>query len=560
MKTMHTKTYATFILTLLLMAFMIPDNNAHAQLVYSTILDNSGFTADLDNINGASLTFDGGVIAAGQIMNNASGKAWGPGIVTKLNSDGTPLWWYGIESYHPDSITIQGNDLRFADAIEDAGGSLVASGQYKIAGRDKSDAILLKINSAGTIQWFKRYHLNAEHAPGIIISDLAQLPNHKYVATGVAGEGYSKGGWLWFRTDVNGGNPIVKTFWHSKRAAGVNILPQADNSSVVAWNSGTNGSDGDFYPVFSRVDADGNLLTEKWVVLDYNSILTDCIQTADGGFAGVGCGVSESFLLKLDASLNVQWIRSWPIGSAASGSNVTPTFKNVIELSSGNFDISGAYFPTLNPSVYENLLVTTDGSGNIISANTLSQSASTQEKVQRSLELPDGRIISLGFVGTSNNTSDISVFHENAAGVTACTSTPLSISPTSSGVLFEKNKPLISPTVYTVNIQKDTLTIKTTFNQTTICSPLHLTAEIENSDFHVYPNPTSDRITINLPDNRFDETFELIITGIDGRVLIKTIIAETTSDISVQSWPAGLYTYRLSAKDGTQTTGIFVKQ
>ncbi|MEO6167458.1 MAG: T9SS type A sorting domain-containing protein [Chitinophagales bacterium] len=560
MKTINEQNYMYFILAFLLMTFILPENNANAQLVFSTTLDNAGFTADLDNINGASLTFDGGVIAAGQIMNNASGKAWGPGIVTKLNPDGTPLWWYGIESYHPDSVTIKGNDLRLTDAMEDAGGSLVISGQYSIAGKNKSDGILLKINSSGTIQWFKRYHLNSFHAPGIIISDIAQLPNNKYVATGVAGEGYNKGGWLWFRTDVNGGNSIVKTYWHEKRAEGVRILPQADNSSVVAWNTGTNGSDGDFYPVFSHLDADGNLLSEKWIVLDYNSILTDFTQTADGGFAAVGCGVSESFLLKLDASLNIQWIKSWPIGSATSSFTVTPTFATVTELSSGNFYISGAYFPTLNPSVYENLLVTTDANGNIISARSISQSASTQEKVQRSVALPDGRIMSLGFVGISSTASDISVFHDNAAGVTACNSTSLSIFSTTSGVLFTKIKPLISPIIYTTTIQKDTLTIKAAFNLTTVCSPLHLSATIENSDFSVYPNPARDRLTIKLPDSRAGETFELTVTGIDGRMMIKTIISEAASDISVQSWVPGLYTYRLTAKHGTQTTGIFVKQ
>ncbi|MEO6169244.1 MAG: T9SS type A sorting domain-containing protein, partial [Chitinophagales bacterium] len=302
------------------------------------------------------------------------------------------------------------------------------------------------------------------------------------------------------------------------------------------------------------------MLSEKWVVLDYNAILTDCIQTSDGGFAAIGCGVSESFLLKLDANFDVEWMKSWPIGGAPSGDLIRNTFASITQLASGNYYISGAYYPTLVGTVYENLVVVTDNNGNLLSAKSISQGTSTQETVKKTIELPDGRIMSLGNVITSGTASNISVFHDNAAGVTACTATTLSIATTASGVLFDKDKSLISPIVYTAVISKDTLVIKTSYNQTTICPPLDMGLKAEAGSIKIYPNPVSEKLLISLPDQDFEMNYELFITGIEGRLILKKTLIEISSEVNVKLWPAGLYTYRLQSADGSQVNGIFVKQ
>jgi hypothetical protein len=75
----------------------------------------------------------------------------------------------------------------------------------------------------------------------------------------------------------------------------------------------------------------------------------------------------------------------------------------------------------------------------------------------------------------------------------------------------------------------------------------------------VYPNPSSDKITIELPSQENIRSCTITIYGIDGRLLMQQKSSGSRSVIDVRPLPVGLYFIRLDNITGI-STGKFVKK
>ncbi|MDA3912313.1 MAG: T9SS type A sorting domain-containing protein [Bacteroidales bacterium] len=86
--------------------------------------------------------------------------------------------------------------------------------------------------------------------------------------------------------------------------------------------------------------------------------------------------------------------------------------------------------------------------------------------------------------------------------------------------------------------------------------------EIENLqeiEFQLYPNPAVDYVTFEFPVNDFQDV-TLQVISVNGQVIWESQLTETSSEIQVSSWPAGIYMLRIFADDELQVTSKISKQ
>lgn len=75
----------------------------------------------------------------------------------------------------------------------------------------------------------------------------------------------------------------------------------------------------------------------------------------------------------------------------------------------------------------------------------------------------------------------------------------------------------------------------------------------------VYPNPTTDNITINIPEYNNND-YNITITTITGNTLVSEIRSTINTTISIADFPAGIYYISISNNNGQTWIGKVAKQ
>jgi hypothetical protein len=231
-----------------------------------------------DYADGVSVqqTADGGYVVAGQAIDCGSGSSCPPlsgrscALVEKLDPAGRLTW---ARVY---AASLYGSVI---DQIRPtADGGYIAAGSFTDSSQD-TGALLLKLDSAGTVQWQK--DLGPAGSTSAYFNSVQQTADGGYVAAGA------------YYTPTSGPAPtqvLVARF-------------AADGS--LAWQHG-----------FATLGSAGTPTS----VADASSI----IQTADGGYAVAGRWFDQTFnggngaqgalLLRLDAGGNLQWQQAYSGG------------------------------------------------------------------------------------------------------------------------------------------------------------------------------------------------------------------------------------------------------
>lgn len=148
----------------------------------------------------------------------------------------------------------------------------------------------------------------------------------------------------------------------------INKLAQLSDGSYVG--AGTNNIFTTPEVVVVKFDANGTLVAQKSLLSDagissdsaYNLSVNSIIATSDGGIAVAGFDTS-AFVLKLDASLNLQWQKeySFPNGYACQSAN------QMVQASDGGFLLVGQVMETSDGNDYEaGYVQKTDNNGNSV--------------------------------------------------------------------------------------------------------------------------------------------------------------------------------------------------
>jgi hypothetical protein len=238
-----------------------------------------------------------------------------------------------------------------------------------------SSSVLVKTDPAGNVIWNRTYGATGLSYPPIVWS-LIGTSDGGYALAGDAGGGAAS---LLVKTDPGGNVMWARTY--GELAAGgtyggllvVNVVVQTSDGGYALAGPG---QDGRFWLV--KTDASGMV---EWD-MNYGGIpgewATSMVQTSDGGYAlagwteSFGSGYKDFWLVKTDASGNMQWNKTYGGTSYDSASSV-------IQTNDGGYALAGGS-TSFGPDT--SWLVKTDQSGNVVWNKTYGGSSTALSVIQ----------------------------------------------------------------------------------------------------------------------------------------------------------------------------------
>jgi hypothetical protein len=268
-----------------------------------------------DLANSIQQTLDGGYILAGYTYSfGAGGDMW----VLKLDASGNAVW----------QKTYGGSDFDMANSIQQTsdGGYILGGNTYSFGAGDR-DAWVLKLDASGNAAWQKTYGGSDWDSA----YSIQQTSDGGYILAGYTGSFGAGNGDTWvLKLDASGNVAWQKTYGDSEIDRAKSIQQTSEGGYILA------GETESFGAVYSdawvlKLDASGNVAWQKtYGGSDYdwaNSIQ----QTSDGGYilAGetesFGAGEIDMWVLKLDASGNAAWHKTYGGSDFDSANSIQQT-------------------------------------------------------------------------------------------------------------------------------------------------------------------------------------------------------------------------------------------
>jgi len=284
--------------------------NANAQP--DTLWTQTYGTGQMDRGNCVLQTSDGGFIVTGTYDYNL--WSWDSYLyLLKTDASGNVEW---------EQITGGDNTYEGFCVRETSDGGFIIAGYTGYT--YQFDVLLVKTDSYGNIVWTQIYGGNGFDGG----YSVQQTSDGGYI---IAGNTVGLGSDVWLiKTDANGIEEWNQTFGGSEADFGESVQQTSDGGYIIAGYSASFGAgDDDAYII--KTDASGN---EEWYQVyggptgDYGY---DIRQTTDGGYimAGMTTGYGEPngdvYLIKMDASGTVEWIRHPGGDNADAGYSVKQT-------------------------------------------------------------------------------------------------------------------------------------------------------------------------------------------------------------------------------------------
>jgi hypothetical protein len=255
------------------------------------------------------------------------------------------------------------------------------------------DFYLIKTDAFGNLQWQKTigspfwesgYGFNKASDGGYILvgskTDMSSFTTDVYVV----------------KVDASGNVQWDKTFGGARNEKARTVQQTVDGGYVIFGDSDSFGSvsfQSDLYVI--KISATGTLEWESVIGGDFTEWAWGGMQTADGGYVVSGdtrsfsapVGVADVYLVKLDATGNQVWDKTY-------GDMNLDTGRSILETSDNGFIITGETTPSGSSSARA-FLSRTDSVGNV--QWTKAYGASSQHTVGRSVkETPDGGFVVAG--------------------------------------------------------------------------------------------------------------------------------------------------------------------
>jgi hypothetical protein len=270
-------------------------------------------------------TSDGGYAITGY-TESFGAREWDVYVV-KLDATGNLQW----------TRTIGGKDA-------DGGSSLIqtSDGGYAIAGytfsfgAGETDVYLVKLDANGNLQWNRTIGGKKEDWGSLLI----QTSDGGYAIAGATNSfGAGEADIYLVKLDANGNLQWTRTIGGPKGDEGYSLIQTSDGGYAIAGDTKSFGAgEADVYVV--KLDASGNLQWTKTIGGPASEEGNSLIQTSDGGYAiagstkSFGAGGKDVYVVKLDANGNLQWTKT--IGGPKGDEGYS-----LIQTSDGGYAITG---------------------------------------------------------------------------------------------------------------------------------------------------------------------------------------------------------------------------
>lgn len=236
-------------------------------------------------------------------------------------------------------------------------GGYIVCGETSSYGAGACDVYLLKTDSSGNLQWQRTFG-GSDCDSG---RSVLETPDGGYiVAGGTNSDGAGSGDVFLLKTDASGNLQWQKTFGGSGWDQGYSIWQTADGGYIVCGETSSSGAGGcDVYLL--KTDASGNLQWQKTFGGEDDDFGYSVRQTADGGYivagetSSYGAGACDVYFFKTGASGNLQWQKTF-------GGKEDDRAYSVQQTVSGGFILVGETGSRGADDVY---LIKTDASGNL---------------------------------------------------------------------------------------------------------------------------------------------------------------------------------------------------
>jgi uncharacterized delta-60 repeat protein len=266
-----------------------------------------GIASDGGDGRGVQLQ-NGGFAAIGTTFSFGAGSS--DFMLACLRADGSLEWCkcYGGTGYDLPTAMRATND-----------GSLIICGNTNSFGTGASDFWILKLNSDGSVCWEKAYGGGTEDE----LTDICQTNDGGYIVVGTARSiGSAKSDIIILRLASNGTVQWTRAVHDADITLAHSVKETSDGGFVVAGTKyGFNSIYGDWYIL--RLSSDGSIVWQKTYSGPYYDFAASVAQTNDKGYLVVGTmqidfGNDDIVLLRLDENGAVNWGKRF-IGSDDEG-------------------------------------------------------------------------------------------------------------------------------------------------------------------------------------------------------------------------------------------------
>ena len=199
-----------------------------------------------------------------------------------------------------------------ADVRQTPDGGFVAAGWTKAFVGANTDMWLVRLDASGNILWQRSYGGAGRDE----IEKLHPTPDGGYIGIGLSSSfGAGQHAPLVLKFDANGNVQWQKTYLHSGRDWGFDIVQTTDGGYVIPGMTDPCACGGTTQGTIIKIDASGNIQWQK--VYTGQTTFSSLQQTPDGGYimggatASFGVGGGDALVLKLDANGNIQWQKTY---------------------------------------------------------------------------------------------------------------------------------------------------------------------------------------------------------------------------------------------------------
>ncbi len=272
-------------------------------------------------------TSDGGYAIAGYTKSFGAGgdDFW----LVKTDDSGNMQW---NQTYGGN-----GNDYAFS-LVQTSDGGYTVAGYTRSYGAGRDDYWLVKTDSSGNAEWNRTYGGWDDEG----ITSLVLCSDGGYALAGMTesfGHGSDRDDFWLVKTDSSGNMEWNQTYGGTIREYGFSLVQTPDGGYAFAGSTCSFGA-GNHDSWLVKTDASGNMEWNQTYGGTEADGTTSLIQTSDGGYAllgsteSFGAGANDFWLVKTDASGNMQWNQTY----GGTGSDIA---SSLIETSDGGYALAG---------------------------------------------------------------------------------------------------------------------------------------------------------------------------------------------------------------------------